>query len=48
VADARRELDATDRRQMQILAYLNGGFSEVEAKLFTIVHKPAGSPELIH
>jgi len=31
VADARRESEAIDRRQMQILGYLNGGFGEVEA-----------------
>ena len=31
MADARRELDAIDRRQMQILGYLNGGFGEVES-----------------
>lgn len=31
LADARRELDVVDRRQMQILGYLNGGFGEVEA-----------------
>lgn len=31
VADARRELEAINRRQMQILGYLNGGFGEVKA-----------------
>jgi site-specific DNA recombinase len=31
LADARRQLEAIDRRQMQILGYLNGGFGEVEA-----------------
>jgi site-specific DNA recombinase len=31
MADARRELEAIDRRQMQILGYLNGGFGNVEA-----------------
>lgn len=31
MADARRELERIDRRQMQILGYLNGGFGEVES-----------------
>jgi hypothetical protein len=31
LVNARRELEALDRRQMQILGYLNGGFGEVEA-----------------
>jgi site-specific DNA recombinase len=31
VAEARRQLDAIDRRQMQILGYLNAGFGEVES-----------------
>lgn len=31
MADARRELEAIDRRQMQILGYLNGGFGDIEA-----------------
>ena len=31
VADARRACETIDRRQMQILGYLNSGFGEVEA-----------------
>jgi site-specific DNA recombinase len=31
LVNARRELQRIDRRQMQILGYLNGGFGEVEA-----------------
>jgi site-specific DNA recombinase len=31
LADARRELEGIDRRQIQILGYLNAGFGEVES-----------------
>jgi hypothetical protein len=44
VADARREFEAIDRRQMQILRYLNGGFGELKRGKSRCARTRCGGP----